>query len=633
MWEHAVSRIWPVCRAVFTTFTLFDYERIHRDRNRFIHRCFAVLVILHWLYLIAISYLFTNTVNYIILFGIHLPSYLLLAAATFTSWPWTRLTSTLWYLLVSYIGCSVPVVVNWYTFSCLRGGTSIACQDAARPGYLNNLLYSSVGPLIIITVFRNSLPFQLLNNALILISLSLQAPYALRSTWLNFTMLVGAYLFFFLLRVNQNRNEYASHASGLRLQTQVERGIELSEQQGQAARTREWLTNYIFHEIRVPLNTVVLSVDLLQDNFSIKKHLSDDEQDTFDQVKSGLGAIQTVVNDALDVRRLEEGRLQIDPEPLDLATFIRNLVWVLSPSWTRKEVQFEYTVDERLPVAPLRFMGDSVRLKQIISNLLSNAVKFTPTRGTIRLSVVLVDGLPPGLRVAVKDTGIGISPQNQAKLFQDYVQVNANRSQQGSGSGLGLAICAHLVRLHGGTIGVNSTVNVGSEFWFEIPLVVQSNEHRSNSSSTANSHVGPASQAPSHPPSVPPPERKKLRILVTDDDRGTRAVMQKILAVRLGHEVDLAGDGIECLEHVSTAQKNNAMYDLFFMDSQMPRMDGSTTITHLRLRGVSQPIVFLTGSADLQPHEPGTRVMIKPVKIQDIERMLARLFPSTINVS
>lgn len=609
----------------FSEFTNDNYERIHAARNKRLYQLFSVVVILHWIYLLVISYTFSGSIDWVLLFVMQLPGYVAFTAASFYQWRWSTLTKNIWYAIISYVGCIVPICVNYRTYTCLSESTA-RCQDSSRPGYLNNLLYATVGPLIMLTVFRNAFVFQLISNLAILSTIMMQVNYSPRITWLNSSLLLGAYVFFFLLRVNQNKNEYGIYEAGLKLQMELDQGTARLSQQDELAKTRELLTSYIYHEIRVPLNTVILSVDLLEDNFSLNKHLSKDENETFEQVKSGLAAVNAVVNDALDIRRLEEGRLQMTMSPFVFAKFMDSLVGVLRSSWERKGVNFSFELDERFGASdpfPMVVLGDSSRIRQIISNFVSNAVKFTPEGGTIKLSASVIEMAKDAvlMRVSVKDSGIGISQVNQARLFQPFVQIDPNKNQQGKGTGLGLNICAHLVKLLGGKIGVISEVDNGSEFWFEITLRLYMD----------TMPVGPDKPAT---PVVPKIARspRRLHVLVTDDDYGTRTIMLKILSGRLGHSVDLAVDGLDCLARVSAAQQDQRMYDILFLDNKMPRMDGLDVINHLRSQGISQPIICLTGSTspleESQLHGAGaTGVLLKPCKMTDIERVLRKLFP------
>ena len=613
-------------QAIFPSFTNDEYEPIHATRNRRIYKAFSIVVILHWVYLFVVSYTLTRSIDWVLLFGLQLPGYLALALASFIHWKWTPISRALWYTLISYVGCILPACVNYKTYSCLKGTLDGgSCEDSSRPAYLNNLLYSTIGPLIVITVFRNALMYQIANNAAILSTLLLQVKYSPRVTWLNTALLVGAYAFFFILRFNQNQTEYNTYRSSINLQAQVDEGALQRTHDIEASRTRDMLTNYIFHEIRVPLNTVVLSVDLLEDSFSLKGHLSGDEDNTFEQLKSGLMAVQTVVNDALDIRRLEEGRLHMDMKPFDFGVFIENIVWVSSSSWERKGIHFEHSMDERLRSVLL--VGDSSRLKQIISNLINNAVKFTPSGGSVNLKVAALNVTTSAvrLRISLKDSGIGIALQDQSKLFQHFVQIDANKNQQGKGSGLGLSICAHLVKMQGGSIGVMSDISKGAEFWFELSFPTYTKDD------TLDERIDTPQSSSAHKAVATKRDDRSLRILVTDDDENTRNLLQKVL-VRMGHRVDLAQDGVECLERVDAMRQSKVMYDGFFMDNMMPRMTGMEAINHLRADGVSEPIVCLTGStspleeAELQK-AGATGVLLKPVKLRDIERIIETLFP------
>jgi CheY-like chemotaxis protein/HPt (histidine-containing phosphotransfer) domain-containing protein len=287
---------------------------------------------------------------------------------------------------------------------------------------------------------------------------------------------------------------------------------------------------------------------------------------------------------------------------------IQSCAALMAPDVTRKRLEFTLNVDQRLPKAVI---GDPTRLRQVILNLLSNAVKFTPSGGSIYFQATRKS--EEKLRIEVRDTGSGISPEDQRLIFEDFVQIVSMTQSEAPGTGLGLAITSRLVKQMGGEIGCESNHGAGSTFWIEIPLVlaevpeIEPEEPRRGLSRSAN--------------------QDKLRILVVDDVKVNRDVAGALLA-SLGHEACFAGSGGEALEKLPTDQ-----FDLVLMDLQMPHMDGFATARAMRsIPGPLGQVPIFALTASVMPeqiaaaHEAGMNGHIgKPLSRDTLAHALSAL--------
>jgi CheY-like chemotaxis protein len=290
-------------------------------------------------------------------------------------------------------------------------------------------------------------------------------------------------------------------------------------------------------------------------------------------IRSSAESLLTILNDVLDYSKIEAGRLTIEETVFDLRATCEDIHRLLLQPAAQRGLELQLQYD---PQVPQFITGDPVRIRQIVVNLASNAVKFTD-RGSVRIEVSRPDS--SHLRVSVIDTGIGISPEQQAKLFKRFTQADSSTTRRYGGTGLGLAISKQLVELMRGQIEVSSTPGQGSTFSFVLPLL---------------------ETAQQRPPVVPKPAARvataSRRILVVEDNLVNQRVAQHML-LRLGHAVDLAQNGREALERLSTDQ-----YDLVLMDCQMPEMDGLEATTHIRRPDSAVldheiPIIAMTANA------------------------------------
>jgi signal transduction histidine kinase/CheY-like chemotaxis protein len=315
------------------------------------------------------------------------------------------------------------------------------------------------------------------------------------------------------------------------------------------------------HELRTPMNGVMGMAHALASTRLDRRQA--DYVDTIVQSGDGLMAI---LNDILDLSKIEAGKLELETVAFDIAELGRQLHRLWIETARAKDVDL---VLEIAPGVPAWVAGDPVRVRQVLLNLVANAVKFT-LEGGVR--VTIAPGPAGGVMMTVADTGIGMSAEQQARLFQPFAQGEASITRRFGGSGLGLSICHHLVTLMGGEIAVTSRPDVGSTFEVTLPLPTA---------------AAPAALAPlSRPAGL-----EGRRILVVDDNRVNQAVAQALLEA-VGAVVVLADDGRQGLDRLAEGD-----IDLVLMDVHMPTMDGIEALTRIRAgeSGVADiPVIALT---------------------------------------
>jgi signal transduction histidine kinase len=240
------------------------------------------------------------------------------------------------------------------------------------------------------------------------------------------------------------------------------REIEAKSRQLEAANRHksEFLAN-VSHELRTPLNAIIgFSEVLLEKLFG---ELNDKQNEYVDDILSSGRHLLSLINDILDLSKIEAGRMELEMTTFDLPTAIENALLLVRERATRHGIKLDRVVDNRLG----DFTGDERKVKQILVNLLSNAVKFTPEGGKVRVNARLGDN---AAIISVVDTGIGIAPEDHEAIFEEFRQVGSNYTQKREGTGLGLTLTRKFVEMHGGKIWVESEVGKGSTFTFTLPM-------------------------------------------------------------------------------------------------------------------------------------------------------------------
>lgn len=326
------------------------------------------------------------------------------------------------------------------------------------------------------------------------------------------------------------------------------------------------------HELRTPMNGILGMAHALQ-----QAPLNPRQAEQVGMlVRSGDG-LMAILNDILDLSKIEAGRLDLELAPLDLGDLVRLVCGLWSESAAAKGLDLSVDIEPALPRA---LLGDATRLRQILQNLLSNALKFTEA-GEVRVVVAVAPSSRADLvrvEIAVSDTGLGISADQQTRLFQPFVQAEASTARRFGGAGLGLAICRRLAALMGGEITLDSTPGRGSTFRVTLDL--------------------PVAEAPPEAEDAPAGRATPLaglNLLVAEDNVVNQAVARAILEA-LGARIVVAGDGAQALAALKAA--GEAPYDLVLMDIHMPVMDGIATLAAIRSGPAARtPVIALTADA------------------------------------
>ncbi|MDR1625155.1 MAG: response regulator [Spirochaetia bacterium] len=365
------------------------------------------------------------------------------------------------------------------------------------------------------------------------------------------------------------------------------------EQAVRASKAKGDFLSNMSHEMRTPMNAIIGMTAIGKAAHDLEK-----KDYAFEKIENASSHLLGVINDILDMSKIEANKLEFASEPFNLEKMLQKVTGVVNFRITQRKQSFYVSIDKRIPHT---LIGDDQRLAQIVTNLLSNAIKFTPEGGTVRLEACFVgeEKKMCTIQIRVSDTGIGISPEQQARLFNSFEQAESSTARKFGGTGLGLAISKRIVEMMGGRIWIESQIGNGAAFTFTVRLKCGEDRHK-----------------PLLDPGV---NRSNIRILTVDDDEEVLKYFADI-AKNFGIRCDTTGDAEDALRLIG----ENGGYDIYFIDWKMPGVNSLELASRIRRSAKRMSVITMISAAEWTDIEADA-------KTAGVDKFLSKpIFPSDI---